>query len=93
MRTGKDRVAAEAFNEPIQLADIRVEPGDWLVGDTDGVVVVPAVRVVEVLTAAEQIAGVEDRIRAAVAEGKPLAETRQQVGYHDLQARTDRPGG
>jgi regulator of RNase E activity RraA len=86
-------VAAEAYNEPIQLAGIRVEPGDWLVGDTNGVVVVPAVRVVDVLAAAEDVAGVEDRIRTAVAEGKPLGETRQHVGYHDLQARTARPRG
>jgi regulator of RNase E activity RraA len=89
MRTGKDRVAAEAYNEPIQLAGIRVEAGDWLIGDTDGVVVVPAARVHDVLAAAEEITGVEDRIRAAVANGQPLVETRQQVGYHDLQTRTD----
>jgi 4-hydroxy-4-methyl-2-oxoglutarate aldolase len=89
MRTGKDRVAAEAYNEPIQLAGIRVEPGDWIVGDADGVVVVPTIQMGTVLAAAEEIAGVEDRIRTAVADGKSLVETRQQVGYHDLQTRTD----
>jgi 4-hydroxy-4-methyl-2-oxoglutarate aldolase len=93
MRTGKDRVAAEAYNEPVQLAGIRVEPGDWLAGDGDGVVVLPATRLDEVVETAEEIAAVEDRIRAAVAEGEPLVETRQRVGYHNLQARTGGPHG
>lgn len=37
MRTGKDRVSAEAYGEPVQLGGIRVEAGDWLRGDADGV--------------------------------------------------------
>src|SRR5262245_37671708 len=41
MRTGKDRVSAEAYNQPVQLAGIRVDAGDWLRGDADGVVVIP----------------------------------------------------
>lgn len=44
MRTGKDRVQVEAVNEPISLGDVRVAPGDIIVADQDGVVVVPAAR-------------------------------------------------
>jgi regulator of RNase E activity RraA len=87
MRTGKDRVAAEAYGQPVQLAGIRVEPGDWLVGDTDGVVVVPAVRADQVIAAAEEIAAVEDGIRAAVARGGRLVDIRERLRYHDLQSR------
>ena len=89
MRTGKDRVAAEAYNEPVQLAGIRVEPGDWLRGDADGVVVIPASVVDDVLAAAMEIDGVEDRIRAAVAAGGNLHEIRQNSSYHSLQSRPD----
>lgn len=89
MRTGKDRVSAEAYGEPVQLAGIRVEPGDWLCGDADGIVVVPAVRLDAVLAAAEEINAAEDRIRAAVAEGGRLDEIRDRLRYHDLQARRD----
>ncbi|MGF1596902.1 MAG: hypothetical protein ACFCVK_08200 [Acidimicrobiales bacterium] len=87
MRTGKDRVAAEACQEPVQLAGVRVEPGDWLRGDADGIVVVPAVAVDEVVAAAEEIDAVEDRIRSAVDDGHPLLEARRQLGYHQLQSR------
>jgi 4-hydroxy-4-methyl-2-oxoglutarate aldolase len=85
MRTGKDRVAAEAYNQPIQLAGIRVEPADWIVGDADGIVIVPATRADDIVTAAEEITATEDRIRDAVADGDPLLAVRERLRYHDLQ--------
>ena len=85
MRTGKDRVTADAYNVPVQIAGIRVAPGDWLAGDADGVVVIPSDRAGEVLELAEQIEAVEDRIRAAVKGGRRLDEARADLGYHALQ--------
>ena len=41
MRTGKDRVQVEAVGETVSLADVRVAAGDFIVGDEDGIVVVP----------------------------------------------------
>lgn len=92
MRTGKDRVTADAYNVPVQIAGVRVAPGDWLVGDADGVLSIPADRVAEVLDAAEEIEAAEDRIRAAVSGGMRLAEARRAVGYHTLQTRRDAGG-
>lgn len=88
MRTGKDRVTADAYNVPVQVAGIRVAPGDWLMGDADGVVAIPADRAEEVLTIAEEIERVEDLIRAAVKDGKRLDEARHELGYHALQTKT-----
>ncbi len=87
MRTGKDRVAAEAYQQPVQLAGVRVEPGDWVRGDADGIVVVPAVVIDDVLAAAEQIDATEERIRGGVRDGGRLDEIRAQLGYHALQSR------
>jgi regulator of RNase E activity RraA len=87
MRTGKDRVAAEAYNQPVQLAGIRVEPADWIVGDADGIVVVPATRADDIVAAAEEITATEDRIRDAVAGGDRLLAARQHLHYHDLQTK------
>jgi len=36
MRTGKDRVRADGYQVPVSLGDVRVEPGDMVVGDGDG---------------------------------------------------------
>jgi regulator of RNase E activity RraA len=87
MRTGKDRVRVEATQEPVTIGGIRVEPGDWLRGDGDGLVVVPAARVEEVLQVAQQVHGAEERIRAAIAQGTPLRQARKDEGYHSLQTR------
>ncbi len=87
MRTGKDRVTAAAYNVPVAMSEVRVEPGDWLAGDADGVVAIPSGRALEVLAIAEEIERVEDQIRAAVAGGKRLDEARRQLGYHSLQTR------
>lgn len=89
MRTGKDRTTADAYNVPIQLANVRVASGDWLVGDADGVVSIPAGRVEEVLAVARQIEEAEDRIRAMVAEGMRLDEARLQANYHTLQTKQE----
>ncbi|HTJ24830.1 MAG TPA: RraA family protein [Candidatus Limnocylindria bacterium] len=87
MRTGKDRVQVEATNVPVTIGRARVAPGDILRGDADGVVVIPRAHEEQVLAAAEEIAAVEDRIRAAARGGMRLDEARKQHGYHGLQTR------
>ena len=85
MRTGKDRVRVEAVGVPVSVGGVRVEPGDLLLGDGDGLVAVPSARMEDVLAAAEDIERAEDAIRAAVEGGRSLREARRMAGYHDLQ--------
>jgi regulator of RNase E activity RraA len=87
MRTGKDRTTADAYNVPVQLANVRVQAGDWLVGDADGVVVLPQNRVGEVLAVAQEIEEAEKSIREMVANGMRLDEARNRANYHALQTR------
>lgn len=89
MRTGKDRATADAYNVPVRIAGVRVDPGDWLVGDADGVVAIPAGRVREVLAIAVGIEAAEERIREAVRRGERLDEARRAAGYHTLQTRAE----
>jgi len=51
------------------VGGVEVEPGDVVVGDVDGVVVVPADIAVEVLQEAEELATTEDSVREAVRNG------------------------
>ncbi len=62
MRTGKDRVYVESVNTPVMLSDIPVHPGDIIIGDDTGVVVVPRKFEEEVLTIAENIDKKEQEI-------------------------------
>jgi regulator of RNase E activity RraA len=64
----------------IEIGGVRVEPGDWVVGDEDGVVVVPAAIAGDVLAAAEAKAGTESEIRAAVREGMLPLEAFERFG-------------
>jgi regulator of RNase E activity RraA len=85
MRTGKDRVQVAEVGGAVTLGDVRVAPGDLVVGDDDGVVVVPQDRAEEVAATALQISEAEDLIIAAVRQGMTIAEARRQHGYHSLQ--------
>jgi len=87
MRTGKDRVQVDAVQVPVTIGGARVQPGDLLRGDADGVVVVPHSREDEVLAIAEDIDRAEARIRELINAGMTLREAREQLGYHKLQSK------
>lgn len=89
MRTGKDRVQVEATNLPVNIGQARVQPGDLLVGDADGVVVIPQEHEEAVLEAAEEILAVEASIREAVRKGVSLDEARKRFSYHSLQSKAN----
>ena len=87
MRTGKDRVQVEAMGGTVNIGDARVQQGDILRGDADGVVAIPKEHEEAVLAAAEQIDAAEQQIRAMVNDGHTLTEARVKLGYHELQTK------
>jgi 4-hydroxy-4-methyl-2-oxoglutarate aldolase len=87
MRTGKDRVQVEGTNVPVTIGAARVQPGDLLRGDADGVVVIPQQHEAQVLAVAEEIAAAEDHIRSATRSGQRLDDARREFRYHQLQSR------
>ena len=87
MRTGKDRVEVADVQVPVALGDVQVRPGDIVVGDDDGVVVIPAHRLDEVFTLADEVGSTEDDIMAAVEGGSSITEARATYGYHTLQRK------
>ncbi len=69
------------INTTVMCAGVKVTPGDLVVGDYDGVTVVPRDRIEEVLAAAEKKDDYEAKRRAKIAEyreckaeGKPLPD-------------------
>lgn len=86
MRTGKGRVGLRAVQEPTIFRGVEISPGDIVVGDADGIVVVPNHLRQEVLDLARKVEETEDRIRHAIISGGRLATARSRFGYHSLAA-------
>jgi len=59
---------------PIRIGNTRVETGDWLLGDDDGVTVLPQRLAVEYANRAMDVLEKENRIREEIREGRTLAQ-------------------
>ena len=70
----------EATQVPVTIGPVRIEPGDWVVGDDDGVVVVPHAIAEDVLVEAERKAATESEIRLAVREGMLPLDAYEKYG-------------
>jgi 4-hydroxy-4-methyl-2-oxoglutarate aldolase len=64
----------------IVVGGVRIAPGDWIVGDRDGLVIVPAERVDEILGEAEEKVATENEIRDAVRSGTLPLEAYERFG-------------
>jgi len=56
------------------VAGVRVGPGDWVVGDVDGVVVLPGARIAEILAAGQKRAAGEEGYFTALRQGATTVE-------------------
>jgi 4-hydroxy-4-methyl-2-oxoglutarate aldolase len=65
---------------PIVIGRVQIDPGDWIVGDDDGVVVVPSAVADDVLDEAESKAATETEVRAAVRQGVLPLEAYERYG-------------
>jgi 3-hexulose-6-phosphate synthase / 6-phospho-3-hexuloisomerase len=71
---------AKGFGEigvPIKIAGVPVSSGDWIIGDDDGVCVIPKEKAVEYTNRAMDVLEKENRMRAEILAGSTLS----QVGY------------
>lgn len=82
--TARGRIMQEDFNCPIRLGDIQVRPGDILVGDVNGIVVIPPEKVEEVLSAAEMILEKEERMKADILSGMDILEVDSKHNYEQM---------
>ena len=58
------------INVPLRIGGVAVNPGDWIVGDDDGVFVTPKAEAVEITNRAMDCLERENRIRAEIDGGK-----------------------
>jgi 4-hydroxy-4-methyl-2-oxoglutarate aldolase len=76
----KGRGIVAEIDVPVEIAGVRVEPGDLVFGDADGVVVIPKKIETQVLTAAlEKVLG-EHKTLAALKKGEKLGTVFARYG-------------
>jgi 4-hydroxy-4-methyl-2-oxoglutarate aldolase len=59
---------------PVVCGGVLVHPGDWIVGDDDGVCVIPREQVAQVIEAAQAIEDKERKIAAGIDAGQRVAD-------------------
>lgn len=69
-----------AHNVTVEVDGVTIAPGDLVVGDDDGVVIVPQPLIDEVVGAAVEKTSGESRFRQAVREGMPPGEAFKRFG-------------
>lgn len=74
------RASVSDYRVPIEIEGVRVAPGDLIVGDVDGVVVVPAEVEAEVLERAFAKAATEKTVYQAIEAGMSSSEAWRKFG-------------
>lgn len=66
------------YNVPIVIGGVAIRPGDFILGDRDGVLVISHEIAAEVIARAEEVVHTENEVRKAILQGMhPLAAYRQ----------------
>ncbi|HEU4341602.1 MAG TPA: RraA family protein [Candidatus Binatia bacterium] len=82
--TARGRVMQESFNQEIEFAGVQVHPGDLLLADGSGVVVIPRAKEEEVVKEAETIAATEARMADGIRRGMSVLDVLEQLGYESM---------
>lgn len=90
MVSGKNRVKVTATQTPLQIGDVTVKPGDWIIADSSGVIAIPLNHIDDVLSRAERISNTEQCIRSAIRTGMNLEDARAHYGYDRPWEEQDR---
>ncbi|MFH1055063.1 MAG: 3-hexulose-6-phosphate synthase [Candidatus Altiarchaeota archaeon] len=69
------------INVPIKIGGVGVKPGDWVLCDGDGVVVIPSEKAVEIGNRAQDVLEKENRIRKEIREGSSLGKVGQLLRW------------
>jgi len=69
------------INIPIKIGGQEILPGDWIVGDLDGVVVIPKDKIVEITNRAMDVLEKENRIRKEIKDGTTLSSVMELLKW------------
>lgn len=82
--TARGRIMQESVNEVIRIGNVQVRPGDIVMADINGVVIIPVEKLDEVLEVAEQISQKEELMVAELKKGVPIIEVDKKYAYEQM---------
>ncbi len=69
-----------AYNVPITIGLVQIHPGDYVLGDRDGVIVIPAGIAGQAIAKAEEVVNTENIVRKRILEGMHPADAYREYG-------------
>ena len=75
-----ERWIPDRYGEPVTIGSVTVCSGDYLLGDRDGVVIIPAALVEDVVRRTEEVVATESETRKALVAGMDPVEAYNRFG-------------
>lgn len=82
--TARGRIMEEATNIPVQFCGVKVNPGDFVVGDKSGIVIIPKNKIEAVLSKAEELFEKEERMIADIKSGMSIVDVDVKYNYEKM---------
>jgi len=82
--TARGRVMQESYNQEIQFAGVQCHPGDLVLADGSGVIIIAKEKEHEVVAAAEAIYAKEQEMAAGIRKGYSGLEMLEKLGYEQM---------
>ena len=82
--TARGRIMEESINEVVRIGDIQVRPGDIVMADVNGVVIIPVEKLDDVVKSAEGIVEKESAMVEELRNGANIVEVDQKYSYETM---------
>lgn len=82
--TARGRIMEEATNVMVQFGGVQVRPGDVVLGDRSGVVIIPLERLDDVLNKAEELFQKEEDMISEIRSGKSMVDVDTKYSYEKM---------
>ncbi len=82
--TARGRVVQDSFNQEVEFAGVQVYPGDLVIADGSGVVIIPQSKEQEAVREAEIVFQQEARMAEQIRKGRPIVEVLEKLGYESM---------
>lgn len=82
--TARGRIMEEATNIAVQFGGVQVRPGDYVIADRSGVVIVPLEKIDEVLPKAEELFQKEEDMIREIKNGASMMDVDTKYSYEKM---------